>query len=529
MFPLAAATKKQRLFLKVTSGALAFVFFSTQVVAAPYVERNFMAERRQALKRSEDRNKLAALPLEAPLEKVTRGLGAGPAGATVGGAALSAGWTKDRGLWPAWLRCVAGSPVEIREVRLAGPLSRPGRVVYHLQDVHEQAEAQRNISRALADIRAANPVLPVGLEGARGAFRLRAFRALPDAGARSEIASALVEKGLLSGAEHLALTAETEPDLWGVESAELYRAHVDAFRGSLDLEPAARGHARALDESLLEAARAVYTPELRDWDALRRRFESSGEGLSDYVELLGRFVPGGRFPQVDLFRRSLEIERSLSFEQVESERRAALEELAARLPEAALAGLVRLSLDYRLGRLTYARFYSSLRETAAAHGLPLEGRFPALAAYVRYVSAAEGIEPDRFFAELESLEEAALKRLLAGAAQKEAYRLGRDVSLLKRLTERTLDEAGWRLYVRRRDDVRRAAERLARLRSEAGLAPRALPDFGGHAVFEAFYEAAEARNAALADNLLARMAAAGAPAAALVAGGFHTPGLTSLL
>jgi glycerol-3-phosphate dehydrogenase len=528
------ATKRQKSSLKVTSAALAAVFFVTQVVAPPFIEAGFFEERREAAGRrfAGDDALLAALPAaDVPLPRITRALEP----ADFRSASPIPGWSAERGRspLPAWLAPLAEAPVDVKTVHDAGRPRGPETVVYLLQDVHEQADAQANLADALARLSKPTDGFPgvglAGLEGAAGAFRVAPYRALPDADLRARLADLLLRRTLIGGPERWAITAPRAPRLWGVESPSLYRAHVDAFRRSAADEPAFADAVARWRAGWQELANRLYPPALRDLESARRAYESDGAGAGDYADRLADASGLPAAPQLALFLRARRLERGLDLARVERERRQALELIAETLPAAELDALVRAGLEYRLGRLGYSAFYSLLEAALARRGVSLSGEYPALRRYVEYVRLAEGISPERIRRELLALESEAFRRLAATPALREADRLSRDLSLMDGLLGRRFDPDAWRAWKARRGDLAALPARLNAARRAAGLPPVDEDGIGRLGGFEDFYAAAEARNAALVDNLLARMRRDGVRHAALVAGGFHTPGLEALL
>ncbi|MBI4397212.1 MAG: hypothetical protein HY548_08965, partial [Elusimicrobia bacterium] len=430
---------------------------------------------------------------------------------------------------PSWLEPLAEAPVVVSEIQVGPSAGNRRRIVYLFQDVHEQPEPQLNLSKALEALQKQNPGLLIGLEGSSGPFRTAPYRRPPDEDIRRQAADVLLQKGLLSGPEHMAITAPREPELWGVESPEAYRFHVDSFKRSLPLEKQALEHLSSLAAHLDQACIRLYPPVLLEWKSKQNRFQETKTGLAEYLEFLEAHTESRRLEQIALFRESHRTEKSLSFEKVEQERRHALEQLSEILTEKELDELTRISLEYRLGRRSVGRFYEGLRRLCARHRFPLFERYPELDRYIRYVTVAERIEPEKFFQQLTELEKEAEGRLLAGPHQKEAFQFTQDMALLKRLVTRRLDSAGWKRYQARRKEIGRMALRLNELLKGASLPPVGGQNFEGLSVFEDFYAAAEKRNEALIANMLRKWESLPPAPAALVAGGFHTQGLARLL
>ncbi|MBI3291919.1 MAG: GGDEF domain-containing protein [Elusimicrobia bacterium] len=102
-----------------------------------------------------------------------------------------------------------------------------------------------------------------------------------------------------------------------------------------------------------------------------------------------------------------------------------------------------------------------------------------------------------------------------------------DLVLLEKLLNHSLTTSEWAIYQERRPVILKQLERLTLAPPGSSKHVRGEPSW--LTPFERFYQIAEARNETLAQNLLAVMAQTRQHTAALVVGGFHTPGLTRRL
>src|SRR5581483_6814761 len=117
-------------------------------------------------------------------------------------------------------------------------------------------------------------------------------------------------------------------------------------------------------------------------------------------------------------------------------------------------------------------------------GVGLNG-FPSFARYLNYLEAADAVDAAQVFAGIASMESDAYGRLARNAADRRWAAASRFLTLASKLEDFTLSPSEWATYGKVRNEDRSAPELHAALRT-----------------FESFYEAAEARNGRLADNLL---------------------------
>jgi RHH-type transcriptional regulator, proline utilization regulon repressor / proline dehydrogenase / delta 1-pyrroline-5-carboxylate dehydrogenase len=425
---------------------------------------------------------------------------------------------------PAWLAAWPAAYADVKEVR-AVPGAR--RWVIQVQDVHGHLGTQRNIS-GLVSALAGRGATRIGLEGAAGPFDLRPYREFPRPAVMNAVADYLLRKDLLSGAEHAAWTASPAAELVGLEEPALYDANVRAFKAGMAAQPGLRA---ALEEGrrALDGLRPrLLSPALRAFEVRRRRHREGTFGLTDHVAALAAAAPreAARLPNIDRFARAAALERGLDFGAAREERRRLVERLGGLLPEEGLAELLDMGLALRLGRLSGAAFHARLSELSDRAGLDRK-EFPAYEAYARYARLAEGVDVSRLAAELRELENAVLAPLLREPDQRELMDLSEDLNVLRKLADFAMTPEDWSAFAADGERALTFPARLEALLRRHGAGPSAVPGDLASLIRPCldFCALAERRNRALVDNLLRE----GEGPAVLVAGGFHTPGITRLL
>jgi hypothetical protein len=501
-----------------TAVSLAVVLLG-QVAVSAQAESRFWAERRRAVRRmSPAQTLLASVPSPAWGDLVR----AAPLGTGLDGRGPAFRGVKGADL-PDWLAAV---PLDYGDVLAVHSGRGLGPAVVLIQDAHAVPAAQKNIARILAGLEEKNRALGrdflVGVEGTFGGFNLAPFRPGAEAGDRFAVADYLVGHSRINGAEYFGMTSEREPILWGVETPSLYAENLRAYLDS-------RGAHGVYKDALDRLTAALREAEERFFDAAERNFNCAVEGYHDgtlplpkFLKVLARDVPLGHYPQAARLQRAMEAEDSLNFRAVNEERTAFLQSLSGRLTPADTQGLLEMSLDYRLGRLSHTDYYTALGDVSSRHGLFIR-QFTQLKRYVDYLTLSDGLDPHALFDEMEGLKTAAARGLFTTPTPSALWECLEDTRLLHRLGDHAFGPDEWGRYETRREPISHLPQRLASLgvavEGVSGLTPALL------APYERFYRTALARNDALAANLLNRAEETGARTVALVAGGFHTPGL----
>lgn len=484
---------------KILRSTLSIVYMAMNVVFVHSAESRFWADRRKARAeatwqaRLPDRSALeTAWPRVAPVDAAV----APTARARRLPERLSAEHRR-------WLAALPESRVSLRRVAL--PAGVPRGLVIHLQDVHHNVEAQRNLGDALtAVLSVAGDRLPaVALEGAFGPLRLERSRSFPDRDALRVASEEMLRQSEISGPVHALINAPgPTPVVVGVDDPDHYTANAEAYREAHPRLPAEKDRLARRRAELESAKRATYHPALLAFDQKTRAYHEGKDRLGEYARALSQPAPT-KHPALAAFLETLAMEESLDYARVEAERARVLEALGRALPADALEKLVAAGIALRSGEWGTADFYASLKDFCREASVDLD-RAPAFAAYVRYVLRAQAIDADRLFDEMRAREEELYNRLVTTSAERRLWEESTRLGLEEKLANFSLTPDEW-----------------ASLQKHGPARSPVL------ALGARFYAEAHARDAAMADRLLADLA--DRPGAVLVTGGYHARGMTDRL
>ncbi len=449
------------------------------------------------------------------------------------------------------VRSLLGPHAQIRHVsppssglpdRQAGSASA-AKIVVNIQDIHANPEAQENIGRLLQKFVQSNPVDLVALEGATSALNLERLRSFPRPNAVRAVANYLLKVNKISGPVHRAVTEPGEwPPFIGVDDKTHYEANVNAYLRAASLQERAAGELGAMERSLEREKAVRFPPALRAFDAAVAAYRKGTLSLGDYMAVLARRT--APLPaEIKTFLQALALERKLDLARVETERTRLLSELSRRLSPRATEELLQAAAAYRTGGVSHTDFYSSLRQLGRACGVSLEA-YPALNDYIAYILLSNGLKIEALFAAVRRMETAAYDRLASSPEEKSIVAQSRALYLAQKLVRFELTAEEWGEY----SSFRRRPE-SSPLPSGKDLDPgfrTGTASTSRHNVYcgtgrrgddmspcEAFYEEAEFRDQAIADNLLQALSTTyevrGTPLAVLVTGGFHSQGITKRL
>ncbi len=417
----------------------------------------------------------------------------------------------------------------VRELHLSPKPEAP--LILHIQDAHGIDEAQKNIYAIIEELfnqksKIKNQKsLLIGLEGAEGAFTLDSYRSLPDKTVVKEIADYFLKEGYIGGPEYAGLTADERLELWGIEDTGLYSQNIKALKESQTHKSQMQKILKHYQQQINQLKQTIYSPALKQFDKYFLAYHSQDMSIGDYVRFLVR-GNSRSFKQINIFMTALDIENTLDFKKIEKERSQLVHILVKKLNKNEVNQLVQQSMQHRAGRLTYAQYYGILKQLCRDNHINFK-KFKQFDAYIRYVCISEQINREQFINEFTQLEHAAQKTLAATPKQKKLIDLTKNISLIEKLINHQMTPDDWARYQKSKTNIYHLPKQITNLSSgKAVHVP--LPSL--LAPYEAFCEYAIQRNKTLVNNLLKKIVSREAcSVAVLVAGGFHTAGITDLL
>jgi len=485
------------------------MLFLTNSLLASAPEINFRSQRQKAFQQSQQNQKsptlLASLPSNYPME-ILNGLPALTPSPFVVSKQIQRQIPK--GSERRFASLLQALPPAYGSVRnLTVPTAGAnGKTIIYLQDVHLNPEAQENLARTLQELIDQKATGLIALEGAFAPIDLSVFRRTPYKKSVKAVADYLLKEKRISGPAYTALVSPaTVPPFVGVDDRRHYEANVQAYRSSELLAKNYKQRLSALETAHQEKKERIFNKDLLNFDAEMVSYRLGKKSWGDYVGLLANKTPV-LSPDVKIFLEALNVESSLDFGRVEAERTKIVAQLVPKLNKAQMSNLLNRSVAYRIGNLSQADFYHSLRTLCAENGVALQN-YKAFDGYIRYVLLVESINVEKVLSETAQMEKSAYASLATAASEKELVKEGKYLAYAGKLLEFSLTSEEW-------DDYQFLKENKPALDLSS---------------FEVFYLEARERDQAMTENLMKAMDHAKVTTAVLVTGGFHSNGITERL
>lgn len=444
--------------------------------------------------------------------------------------------------------------------------------VIHIQDAHGFYGAQKNLSRILKSFQptrsgSARAPLLVMVEGAWGQVFPGWLSALGDRDSLRNVMEDLLRLGQISGEEYLSiLSPESNLKLVGAENEWIYKAN----KKSRGLLQPSRGKMLGLVTNLQKRLDALkqhlYDRDLLLLDRKSREYQNQETSPRVFVQVLKSLSPevwsSGKYEELRRLHEVMLLEENFYPAVLNQEREKLIQFLSQEAESSLLQALARASLNFRLGKMGRVEYYRGLSQLAKEY----EFFCPQIERYRKILEISSGLDMAKILQETLDFKRESFLRLSKNKKQRRIIKLDERIRLAKKFWAEEFDPRDWREYCRQKDQVVRnsgsfldldlrfierhieeeekeiilpAKEEIKTGISSPDSSPRKRVSRGNdgenlnweETVFlqESFYELAFRRDRIMLQNMLEEARKTRSERVILLAGGFHTPGITKLL
>lgn len=412
------------------------------------------------------------------------------------------------------------------------------KLLIHIRDAHCNYEAQGNIAKIIDNFTKSNGVNLVSIEGGRGEIDYTMLNAFPDYTARHDVTDAFMEAGRLCGAEFANINAAQYHPLFGAENGAVYDSNLANFRETLKYKEDGLKFVSQIKTALDSLKANMYTPELKDLEEKLALYNNHEISFVDYCQYLYNLpaaepVRSG-YKNFALLMEAIKVQELVDFSQIDTEKSALMTQLAKNLSKDELSKMSRATIDFQRGKLSTANYYHLLNQMATDKKIDMAA-YKNLKPYIVYLNVYEKINSADLFKEKETLEAEVKRSFFKNVDQARLDKLSKNASILEKLFSVRLTNDDLAYFKNNRTDFT-AYEFQSFIKEQAPKFNLTLNvDFSADPLakylpkLEAFYDEAKTRDEILAQNTLNQMDAEGSRVGVLVAGGFHTAGMTTYL
>jgi hypothetical protein len=402
------------------------------------------------------------------------------------------------------------------------------KVVVLIQDAHSIPDAQRSIQSTIDHFQTEYGISLVGLEGASEKLDPQIFKSFPDKELLQKTFDAYAERGELTGGTAAALF-NTSPVIYqGVEDWPLYEEGISYFLEATKRAPEMMKSLQPMFDSLEREKQGVYSKELLELDRMLTSFSENEIDLVQVLKQLSQYQEPEKDSELAVLLKEIERKPELDTAiEIEIKKIAEkFESILKGLPtpvttSGELQEFNKNYQDFQTSRMTPQAFALYLKDGIKKHNIKVKVS-RALVSLVENQRKLKDIEGTQLFKEFEHYADVVKESLFQNDEQKILDRKAQGLALIKRLNQLELSFEDW-------EKIQKMILQLDQWTvTQDGVVNRdevssLLKKMESHL---AFYRVAEKRDAVFFKNIQAMMKRENKTTSLLVAGGFHTEGLT---
>ncbi len=442
----------------------------------------------------------------------------------------------------------------IEEINAGAPLVGAPTIIL-IQDAHAIPEAQKSIRKIIEFLHVRYGIDLVTLEGAAGKIDSTFLRNFPDKPRLEQAIDAYLSRGELSGAFAASILDSNEAAYFGIEDQKLYEEGISAFLEALRQRPGLESILEKEKGRLDALKEKIYSRSLLEIDHALNAFYEDPKGFLDLLIQLSRIKAPDPDSELGILFQEIKGVPPAGFEREVKNVVAIMRQMG---PGPTLAPLEAVYQDYLTSRIDAEDFALSLKSVIDEYHFPITFS-KSLLKRISLRQRLKHLQGPKLFKEFEAYTQSVKESLFRSEQERQLDQESRKLYLLRKLVKLELTREEW-------EEFKTVASRQSLVASKSANTSEKLKvpgaaklgawhplGLGGLTPFIRFYQNAEARERAMAGNLVKilpnqRGSVVGADprvcppdhgrthgcaptmeSIIFVAGGFHTEGIQRLL
>jgi len=414
----------------------------------------------------------------------------------------------------------------------------PERTIIHIQDAHCNYEAQKNMAKVLEYLAREYNLKLIMVEGGSGNVNLSFLRNYADEKSRLEIADKYLKEGKIAGEEYLDIVSDFPLELYGIEDAALYDAHLAAFEKVDSFREEGLKYLKGLSNIVNDLKAHIYSQELQELEKKNSAYEDKTISLVEYCGYLNEMA--GRkslelkdYPHLAAFSEIALLEKEIDFKVAELQRNTFIKDLAKLLDEKGVQELINKTQEFKAKKIPQEEYYSFLK-ARGEQKLELESNYPQLDAYIKYVTVSRKVNAAILLKEVSAIEEEIIDGCLVNNDQRKLNEISKSLQILTKSLNLELTPEDYEFFRANRLQFSTASwiDFLTRNCQKYNLAmqpPASNLIDENLQQLEVFYQLGVERERAFIRNMADKINESDEKIVVLITGGFHTPGITRML
>ncbi|MFH1395317.1 MAG: HAD hydrolase-like protein [Candidatus Omnitrophota bacterium] len=412
-------------------------------------------------------------------------------------------------------------------------LSSAAETIITIQDCHSSLSAQYSIVNILQELTANYDLGIVAVEGGSGFINTALLGSCPDQDAKEKTAEFLMKQSQISAGEFFSILNNDKAVLYGVEDNQLYRKNIKYFQKVYALNRERIKFAENLSDKLKEKENEIYSKEFSRFVFKSRLHRKGKISFEMYWQFLHKIAAQHNlnlqiYKNIKKFNRAIALEKNIDFQNAALQRTKVVGLILAKSTKKELESLARETILLKQQRITESSYYKNLSMIASKKDVDIN-EYTDLAGYIEYLSFYDNLNIFGVQMETKFLEEEIIKKISLTNKEKLLYDLVEFTEKLKLFLALKSNPDQTNSILRQIPEINLSDYFMFLEKDECITEKSVIAFLAGVKDNIEFYKTADARNKAMIANTVKAMKKEGKSAAALISGGYHTKGLTTLM
>ncbi|MDD4894928.1 MAG: hypothetical protein PHW54_06430, partial [Candidatus Omnitrophica bacterium] len=244
-------------------------------------------------------------------------------------------------------------------------------------------------------------------------------------------------------------------------------------------------------------------------------------------------IDSGYYPNLAAFSELGSLEKKIDFKAAESQRDAFIKDLAKVLDEVGMRNLLLMTQGFKAKMVPAEQYYSFLK-TAGEQKLNLKRKYPQFNAYLDYINLSKETHADDILKEINIVEAKLEEASFASAEEKRLSEIAKASRILMKALNIEMAPDDYAYFKENKEQFVTASwidfltQNCGKYNISQQPAAAKTVDANIQQI-DKFYQLGADREQAFVKNMTDKIKSSDVKVAALITGGFHTPGITRLL
>ena len=418
-------------------------------------------------------------------------------------------------------------------------------LIVHIQDLHTNPEAELNLAKILELLLKDYSMALVCSEGADGKVDTSLVSSFPDSQAKEKVSRIFIDSGELTGEEYLSITKYPNLPIWGIEDEKIYFQNIADFNNIMNFKTSSQVFISQAKKALEQLKPKIYSKEMMSLDQKESDYENKKIETDAYLKYLNAYIqkfnlPTSDYKNISLLTETMVKEKAIDQLKIMKDYQNLFLNLQSTLQSRSLNNdldsLIARANLFKDQKISPFSFYSYLKDLANKHLKEgFAAKYPELDSFVDYLTKVNLLDSTKLFVEMENLSYDIKTNLAKNAEEKTLASALKNIKFLESFFNLKVSNEELDYYLNNKDSHKVAFFEKFLKPAVAKYNISAVIDYNPDLIdkhfqeLEDFYKVVKDRDVAMVNKAVSEIEKRNSKVSALIAGGFHTKGITKLL